>query len=198
MLARHIPTLWHHPLQLCNKYQKNPVTDGILSTSPKILLCRKYSATLLSVYTERSRSDILLCYHRHNLFRHFLRKARRLQPAPSSLFLISLSIIVPKMQVKKNFIRQKEDFVCEICGTKVVGTGYTNHCPNCLWSKHVDNFTPGGRNSACQGLMEPISVELKHGQYILTHRCLKCGKISKNKTADNDNFEAILKLSTNK
>jgi len=99
------------------------------------------------------------------------------------------------MQVKKNFIRQKEDFTCEVCGAQVKGTGYTNHCPNCLWSKHVDKEIPGDRYDTCQGLMKPISVELKHGEYILTHRCQKCRKITKNKSSEDDNFKAVLKLS---
>ena len=98
----------------------------------------------------------------------------------------------------KHFIRKKEDFICEKCKAKVKGTGYTNHCPNCLWGKHVDKDTPGDRASLCKGLMEPIGVEVKNGSYTLTHRCLKCGKISKNKTSENDNFEAILKLCKNK
>lgn len=38
----------------------------------------------------------------------------------------------------KNFTRVIEDFICENCGTEVKGNGYTNHCPKCLWSKHVD------------------------------------------------------------
>ncbi|MFA6992594.1 MAG: RNHCP domain-containing protein, partial [Candidatus Gracilibacteria bacterium] len=38
----------------------------------------------------------------------------------------------------KRFSRTIEDFVCEKCGAKVKGDGYTNHCPKCLWSKHVD------------------------------------------------------------
>ncbi len=94
----------------------------------------------------------------------------------------------------KNFIRQKEDFVCENCGTKVLGNGYTNHCPKCLWSKHVDQSIPGDRASLCQGLMEPVGIEIKNGNYTLTHCCQKCGKISKNKTSEADNFEKILSL----
>jgi rubrerythrin len=93
-----------------------------------------------------------------------------------------------------NFIRKKEDFVCENCGALVKGTGYTNHCPNCLFSKHVDEEIPGDRKSICKALMEPIGVEQKNGEYILIHKCLKCGKIMKNKTEENDNFEKILKL----
>jgi hypothetical protein len=92
------------------------------------------------------------------------------------------------------FTRTIEHFVCEHCGSNVTGSGYTNHCPKCLWSKHVDN-NPGDRSEGCQGIMEPISVETRSGKYILIHKCLKCGKLKKNKTAENDNFEEILKLS---
>ena len=94
----------------------------------------------------------------------------------------------------RQFQRKKEDFVCEHCGTKVTGNGYTNHCPNCLYSKHVD-VCPGGRAESCGGLREPIDLELKDGKYILVHRCQKCGFIRRNKVCDGDNFEAVLALS---
>lgn len=89
-----------------------------------------------------------------------------------------------------------EDFVCERCGTMVKGTGYTNHCPNCLYSKHVDLEIPGDRAAECGGPMKPIGINQKHGEYIIIHQCLRCGKITRNKTSPGDNFEAILKLST--
>ena len=38
------------------------------------------------------------------------------------------------------FKRKKENFVCENCGAEVKGDGFTNHCPKCLYSKHVDIF----------------------------------------------------------
>ncbi|MEK7061411.1 MAG: RNHCP domain-containing protein, partial [Patescibacteria group bacterium] len=44
-----------------------------------------------------------------------------------------------------SFVKKIEDFVCKVCGTKVKGTGYTNHCPNCLYSLHVDEEVPGDR-----------------------------------------------------
>lgn len=94
----------------------------------------------------------------------------------------------------KKFNRQIENFTCEHCGTEVIGNGYTNHCPNCLWSKHVD-INPGDRASDCGGLMEPIAVEIKKGEYILTQKCQKCGHIRKNKISPLDNFDEILKLS---
>lgn len=99
---------------------------------------------------------------------------------------------------KHNFIKCKEDFTCEKCGAKVKGTGYTNHCPNCLFGKHVDKDTPGDRKGTCKGLMEPVNLNFKNGKYSILHRCLKCGKLNKNKIEENDNFEKILELCKNK
>ena len=94
----------------------------------------------------------------------------------------------------KKFQRTIEDFTCGHCGFKVVGNGYTNHCPQCLYSKHVD-INPGDRKELCGGLMEPVAVEIKSDGYILLHKCKKCGKEKKNKTSKDDSFEAIIKLS---
>lgn len=96
---------------------------------------------------------------------------------------------------KKNFIKRKEDFVCEHCGAKVKGTGYTNHCPHCLWSKHVDLEVPGDRANPCQGLMKPIGVQQKRGQWRIITQCLKCREIHINEASTNDNKEKIIKLS---
>lgn len=92
------------------------------------------------------------------------------------------------------FIKIIEDFICEHCGKEIKGLGYTNHCPFCLWSKHVD-INPGDRASFCGGMMEPISVEEKGGEYSLTHKCQKCGHQKKNKIAPNDNFDEIVEIS---
>ena len=93
----------------------------------------------------------------------------------------------------KLFQRRTENFTCGNCGYKVLGTGYTNHCPKCLFSKHVD-VNPGDRMEACQGLMEPMEIELKHGESIIIHRCINCKFIRKNKTVPEDDFNEILKL----
>ncbi len=93
----------------------------------------------------------------------------------------------------KLFQRKKEDFICGHCGTPVTGNGYTNHCPQCLYSKHVD-IHPGDRAETCKGLMEPIGVELNHGQYTIIHRCVKCKAVKKNKSVPEDNYEQILIL----
>ena len=96
----------------------------------------------------------------------------------------------------KQFTKRVEDFECAHCGANVRGNGYTNHCPLCLWSKHVDN-KPGDRQSDCGGMMEPISVESVAGKFIITHKCQKCGKVIRQKTNDNDDMSAIIALSTN-
>ncbi len=92
------------------------------------------------------------------------------------------------------FIKKVEDFVCENCGAKVTGDGFTNHCPRCLWSKHVD-VDPGDRASACGGLMEPINLEKKGERFIITHRCTRCFHESKNRVHKKDDPEALVELS---
>ena len=93
----------------------------------------------------------------------------------------------------KKFQRHIENFTCGNCGFPVQGDGYTNHCPECLWSQHVD-VNPGDRAEHCRGLMEPVGFTIKRGAYILAHRCTKCGTIKNNKAAKNDSFDAILNL----
>jgi hypothetical protein len=97
------------------------------------------------------------------------------------------------MQGNKTFIKNKEDFVCENCGEENTGDGYTNHCKSCLYSKHVD-INPGDRASKCGGLMEPLEVEKKGEEYIITHQCLECGHEKKNKSSLGDDKEEIVEL----
>jgi hypothetical protein len=92
------------------------------------------------------------------------------------------------------FKRVIEDFTCAHCGASVSGTGYTNHCPKCLYSKHVDT-TPGDRLSECQGEMEPIRIEGTTGKgYTVRHKCLRCRIETVTRVAENDNMETILAL----
>lgn len=98
--------------------------------------------------------------------------------------------------MNKQFQRTIENFKCEHCGTFVNGNGYTNHCPNCLWSKHVDT-NPGDRANACKGMMQPISLRKKDGEYDVLHKCTVCGEEKYNHVTKDDNFDIILKLSTN-
>jgi hypothetical protein len=91
----------------------------------------------------------------------------------------------------KRFQRKIEDFVCQNCGQNVRGGGYTNHCPSCLWSRHVD-VNPGDRQSDCGGMMRPITVEYGNGRYHLVHLCEKCGFKKKNKCSPDDNIPGLL------
>lgn len=91
------------------------------------------------------------------------------------------------------FVRKREDFRCRKCGFRVEGSGYTNHCPRCLWSKHVD-VEPGDRAAGCGGMMEPVRIDLKKGEYVITHRCVKCGHEKKNAASAKDSIGLILKM----
>ena len=97
------------------------------------------------------------------------------------------------MLEEKKFQKKKEDFKCEHCGAEIKGTGYTNHCPKCLWSKHVD-INPGDRKSECGGLMKPVAVSLDSGEYVIYYKCVRCNHTFRVRVAKNDNFEEILKL----
>jgi Zn finger protein HypA/HybF involved in hydrogenase expression len=89
------------------------------------------------------------------------------------------------------FKKVKEDFVCGHCGAEVVGNGYTNHCPKCLWSRHVD-INPGDRGEECGGLMRPESVELQGGEYIITHICVDCRAARRVRAAREDDISGFL------
>ncbi|WP_261554277.1 RNHCP domain-containing protein [Frankia tisae] len=91
----------------------------------------------------------------------------------------------------RRFTRTTEDFVCLVCGTAVRGDGYTNHCPSCLCSRHVD-VHPGDRTAGCGGVMRPVAVETRTHDVILTHACERCGHRRRNRTAPADDRDALL------
>ncbi|MEI6378352.1 MAG: RNHCP domain-containing protein [Candidatus Falkowbacteria bacterium] len=88
------------------------------------------------------------------------------------------------------FTRTIEDFTCEHCGTKVKGNGYTNHCPKCFYSKHVD-INPGDRESGCGGMMRPIGARPYRGGWRVIQQCLKCGHSRENKVVPEDDMEKL-------
>ena len=92
--------------------------------------------------------------------------------------------------MSNTFQRRIEDFVCEHCGHAVKGGGYTNHCPKCLWSKHVD-VNPGDRAEKCGGMMEPVRIEGATPDYVLVHRCERCGIERRNKLSASDDMSAV-------
>ncbi|MDP1743689.1 MAG: RNHCP domain-containing protein [Candidatus Amesbacteria bacterium] len=90
----------------------------------------------------------------------------------------------------KKFQKKVEDFWCQNCGADVVGNGYTNHCPKCLYSKHVD-INPGDRLNSCQGMMKPINIETKDGGFVVIHKCERCGEEKRNKTSSLDSLSIV-------
>ena len=95
--------------------------------------------------------------------------------------------------MSKKFTRNIEDFICVNCGMAVHGDGYTNHCPNCLYSMDLD-INPGDRASGCGGLMEPTNIKIGRDGYIIVHCCQRCGKLRENRSAPDDNFETMLEI----
>jgi hypothetical protein len=91
----------------------------------------------------------------------------------------------------RKFERKRENFVCDCCGEEVTGNGYTDHCPRCLFGKHVDVF-PGDRAEVCGGILEPIGITYHPSRSDILYRCTRCGKEICNKVAENDNPEAVI------
>ncbi|HEY1617049.1 MAG TPA: RNHCP domain-containing protein [Streptosporangiaceae bacterium] len=72
---------------------------------------------------------------------------------------------------------------------------YRNHCPACLWSRHLDRNAPGDRKADCPGGMEPIAVTVRtEARWVLIHRCTHCGRLRLNKTAGDDNVLKLMQL----
>ena len=95
-------------------------------------------------------------------------------------------------------IKRNEPFHCGKCGRSVdpLPRGERNHCPHCLFSKHMDLDKPGDRLSQCQGMMYPKSLEFKSskGGYMILHKCEICGKEMLNKQADDDSWDDLINM----
>ena len=107
---------------------------------------------------------------------------------------------------------ETEGFRCARCGAFVIrdplhsGVVNRNHCPYCLWSRHVDWQRAGDRMSACKGKMRPVGLALKRernkyaadsGELMLIHACEECGQVSANRVAADDCAEEILAVFEN-
>jgi hypothetical protein len=102
------------------------------------------------------------------------------------------------------------DFDCRHCGLPVSslplisGVRNRNHCPFCLWSLHLDWWTPGDRLSACKSPMRPLGLTVKlsrkkyaapqSGELMLIHQCQDCGGFSINRLAADDDAETLQAL----
>lgn len=100
------------------------------------------------------------------------------------------------MKIKK----ENSGFICGFCAQKVLALtngGFRNHCPFCLYSKHLD-IGPGDRRSDCKGLMEPVGFRHRGGKQQLLHRCQSCGVLRANKIANytlqSDDINQLIEL----
>lgn len=96
----------------------------------------------------------------------------------------------------KKFNMIDENFICEKCNKSVNPLKYTarDHCPYCLYSKHLD-INPGDRNNDCKGLLKPIGIEKFKDTYKIIYKCEKCHQLHKNIMAKDDDINIIIKLS---
>jgi len=106
-----------------------------------------------------------------------------------------------RKQYEKDYYRKhpcRDSFICKTCGRLVVpecaGTQHRNHCPNCLTSLHLD-VAPGDRAADCGGIMEPVAVWVrKGGEWAIVHRCKRCGALSSNRIAADDNPMKLMSI----
>lgn len=56
------------------------------------------------------------------------------------------------------------------------------------------DINPGDRATTCGGMMRAIKVETEKGEYVLTHRCEKCGFERRKKVESEDNFDEVAKI----
>ena len=89
-----------------------------------------------------------------------------------------------------------EEFVCDNCGKMVNKLNYTarDHCPFCLYSKHVD-INPGDRLNKCKGLLKPIDIEKYKDSYKIIYECTKCHEKHKTIMANDDDYNIIIEIS---
>jgi len=116
-----------------------------------------------------------------------------------------------KQKETRRVVYDTQDFKCRNCGFFVTasrelsGVNNRNHCPRCLWSRHMD-ITPGDRRSDCLSRMEPIGLTMKlvtkkygstAGELMVIHSCTGCGKVSINRIAADDDALVIERIFTN-
>lgn len=96
----------------------------------------------------------------------------------------------------KTFEKNDEPFACRVCGRLVPTLKYSSrdHCTKCLCSIHID-INPGDRANNCLGTLVPVDIETSNKKgYIIKYKCQKCNQYHNNKTAEDDNFNSILKV----
>jgi hypothetical protein len=120
----------------------------------------------------------------------------------------------PKMKHQRarlgNDRRLNRDFTCLHCRNFVSthpilsGVNNRNHCPYCLYSRHLDLLEPGDRLAACKAGMRPVGLALKRsnkkyaglGELLLIHLCEECGRVSLNRMAADDDPDLVFEVYT--
>jgi hypothetical protein len=92
-----------------------------------------------------------------------------------------------------------EEFKCGHCrtfvGPPLAGGRHRNHCPLCLYSRHVDCRRPGDRLDECRSLMAPAGTWFRrNGEQVIVHRCLGCDVERHCRVAADDNLIACMRL----
>ena len=105
----------------------------------------------------------------------------------------------PKLRDRRPGTQSVESFKCGHCkrfiGALPSGGHHRNHCPICLYSRHVDAERSGDRQSRCRALMEPVGAfQRPNGEHVLVHRCMGCGFERFNRIAADDDFDLVLSL----
>ncbi len=122
-------------------------------------------------------------------------------------------LITRRDEKKSRILYDTDNFKCRNCGffvtasREISGVNNRNHCPWCLWSRHMDLHTPGDRRSECLSRMEPIGLTIKQiikryggenqGELMLVHQCTGCGKISINRVAADDDALRLYRVYQN-
>jgi hypothetical protein len=93
----------------------------------------------------------------------------------------------------------EQGFKCGHCkrfiGPLPSGGHHRNHCPFCLYSRHVDATRSGDRASTCGGMMQSIGAfQRPNGEHVIVHLCLTCGFERFNRIAADDDFDLVLAL----
>ena len=101
------------------------------------------------------------------------------------------------------------DFKCVHCHQHISADSFLsgvqnrNHCPYCLWSRHLDLYQSGDRLAACKSPMKPVGLALKktkkkygksQGEMMIIHLCTECEKVSINRIAADDIVDHVYEL----
>ena len=115
----------------------------------------------------------------------------------------------PRSGWERRLQMEAEGFQCTHCRAYVsanrmlAGVQNRNHCPYCLWSRHLDLYVAGDRLAACREKMKPVGLALKQtakkygpgwGELMLVHECQECGKVSLNRIAADDVAETLFEV----